>query len=42
MVRTMLNVTSSMVSAVGVDRWEGNFDMEPFNTPTKSDFEDID
>ena len=42
MGRTMLNVTGSMVSAVVVDRWEGNFDMEQFNAPTKSDFEDID
>lgn len=42
MGRTMLNVTGSMVSAVVVDRWEGNFDMKQFNAPTKADFEDID
>ena len=41
MGRTMLNVTGSMVSAVVVDRWEGNFDMEQFNAPNKTDFEDI-
>ena len=32
MGRTMLNVTGSMVSAVVVDRWDGTFDMEQFNS----------
>lgn len=31
MGRTMLNVTGAMVSAVAVDRWEGNHNMELFN-----------
>lgn len=32
MGRTMLNVTGSMVSAVVVDKWEGNMDMDKFNS----------
>ena len=42
MGRTMLNVTGSMVSDVAVDRWEGKFDMEQFNKPNQTNFEDID
>lgn len=42
MGRTMLNVTGSMVSAVVVDRWEGHFDMDQFNAPNKTEFEDLD
>lgn len=34
MGRTMLNVTGAMVSAVTVDRWNGNMNMERFNDPT--------
>lgn len=33
MGRTMLNVCGSMVSAVVVDKWEGTFDKDKFNTP---------
>ena len=33
MGRTMLNVTGSMVSAVVVDKWNGNMNMDTFNSP---------
>lgn len=32
MGRTMLNVAGSIVSAIMVDKWEGNFDKEAYNT----------
>lgn len=33
MGRTMLNVAGSMVAAIMVDKWEGNFDKEAYNKP---------
>ncbi|QCA29628.1 cation:dicarboxylase symporter family transporter [Vagococcus xieshaowenii] len=36
MGRTMLNVAGSMVSAIMVDKWEGTFDKEAFNSEIKS------
>lgn len=36
MGRTMLNVCGSMVSAIVVDRWEGNMDMNKFNSKITS------
>ena len=40
MGRTMLNVTGSMVSAVVVDKWNGNMNMDTFNSPKVTNSEE--
>ena len=40
MGRTMLNVCGSMVSAIVVDKWEGTFNKEQFNSPVQATTED--
>ena len=40
MGRTLLNVAGSMVSAILVDKWEGTFNKEKYNSPMEKNSEE--